>query len=57
MSWVDSGLEREGNSREGRVLERGRNSPEGASSPRARWKLAQGGVKPSSEAKASWCGN
>jgi hypothetical protein len=31
------------------ALERGGNSPEGASSPRARQKSAQGGVKPLSE--------
>jgi hypothetical protein len=32
------------------ALERGGDSPEGASSPRARQRFARGGVKPSSEA-------
>jgi hypothetical protein len=37
-------------------LERGGDSPEGASSPRARRRFARGGVKPLSEAEISWCG-
>jgi hypothetical protein len=37
-------------------LERGGDSPEGVSSPRARRRFARGGVKPSSEAEISWCG-
>jgi hypothetical protein len=31
------------------ALERGGDSPEGASGPRARWRLTRGGVRPSSE--------
>jgi hypothetical protein len=70
VSWVEGILERDGNSRVGlgpssevgtrlrgsRALERGGNSPDGASSPRVRRKLARGGVKPSSEAEVLWCG-
>jgi hypothetical protein len=37
-------------------LERGGVSPEGASSPRARWSFARGGVQPSSEAEFRWYG-
>jgi hypothetical protein len=35
-------------------LERGGDSPEGASSPRARRRFARGGVQPSSEEEISW---
>jgi hypothetical protein len=44
VPWVQSGLERGG------------DSPEGALSPRAMRRLARGGIKPSSEAETSWCG-
>jgi hypothetical protein len=33
------------------ALERGGDAPEGASSPRARWRLTRGGVQPPSEAE------
>jgi hypothetical protein len=35
-----------------RALERGAVSPEGASSPRARWSLTRGGVQPLSEVES-----
>jgi hypothetical protein len=44
VSWVQGGLERGG------------ESPEGASGPRARRRLARGGVRPSSEAEITRCG-
>jgi hypothetical protein len=44
--------EAESRSRGSLALERGRVSPEGASSPRARQSLARGGVQPSNEAES-----
>jgi hypothetical protein len=37
-------------------LSEAKNLPEGASSPRARRKLARGGVEPSSKAEVVWSG-
>jgi hypothetical protein len=62
VSWAQRGLERGRNSLGGlglssrQALERGEDSPKGASSPRARRRFARGCVKPSTEAKISWCG-
>jgi hypothetical protein len=39
------------------ALERGGVLPEGASSPRARWSFARGGVQPSSEVEFRCCGS
>jgi hypothetical protein len=38
------------------ALERGGDSPEAASGPRARRRFTKGGVRPSSEVEISWCG-